>query len=162
MFWDLSIVESGNGGELQLVGNDLAVVNGLENMPYLGMFGGSIDQVTKSNITEERSLDYWANNLLMANNPSIQLNSLTERILNTVNLTSSGRQLIENTIKEDLKFLSDLADIEVSVTIVSTDRIDVKLRIKQFNASTRIIVINFKKSTDGDFWILDFNDDFLV
>ena len=159
---DLAVIETGNGGDLQLVGNDLALVYAGENNPYLGMFGGNIEAVTKTKVQEELSYDWWGNTLLMPNNQSIQFNSLTERILNSTPLTSSGRIQIENTIKKDLAFMGDFADIFVSVSIVATDRIQVTIRITLSDSSVKVKVINFRKKLDGDFFISDFNDDFFI
>jgi hypothetical protein len=58
--FDLAIIETGDGGDYQLKGNDLAVVNGSENMPYIAMFGGNIE-ATLNNIVQDQSLDYWGN-----------------------------------------------------------------------------------------------------
>lgn len=162
MYWDLAIVESGNGGELQRRGNDLAVVNSIENVPYLSMFGGNVEASTESKPTQLNSQDWWGNSLLMKDQPSIQFNSLTERILQVVNITSGGRQTIEDAIKLDLKELAAIAIVEVSVFVISDDRLDVTIKIKQNDLAANIVVVNFKKSTEGDFWILDFNDDFNV
>ena len=163
MSFDIAIIETGNGGDLQLVGNDLAVIRGIENMPYLGMFGGNVEQVTKNRVAEVQSFDWWGNNLLMPSDQSIQLNSITEKALKTIPVTSSGRVLIENAIKEDLKFLADMgAEVEVVVTIVATDHINIKIRIAQSSGSVQVTVINFKKSVDGDFFLFDFNNDFNV
>lgn len=162
--FDLAIIETGNGGDLQLKGNDLAVVNSIENMPYLSMYGGNPGYPTKNTVTEIQSFDWWGNTLLIPNNPNNQFNSLTENLLNTITLNSSGRIQIENAIKSDLKFMQDFAVVNVIVTIVATDKISVQLTIKQNDTSVKITVINFRKqmSVDGDFWILDFNDDFFV
>jgi hypothetical protein len=159
--FDLAIIETGSGGDLQLLGNDLAVVNGIENMAYLGMFGGNLEQSTVDNEVNEFSLDWWGNTLLMKSNPSIQMNSIVERTLNSTPLTSAGRLVIENAIKYDLVFLEKIigSQIEVSVSIISDDRIDVTLRIN-FLKETRVTVIKFKKQSDGDFSIFDFNQDF--
>lgn len=160
--FDVSVIETLNGGDLQQVGNDLAVVYNIENMIYLGMFGGNIEASTDNNAVKVESFDYWANSLLMFNNPSQQFNSLTERTINSVPLTSSGRVLIENAIKKDLEFFKDLGGIvTVSVEIIATDKIKVSIRV-ELNSQKQVTIINFRKSLDGDFFILDFNDDFLV
>lgn len=160
--FDLSVIETLNGGDVQQVGNDLAVVYNIENMIYLGMFGGNVEASTDNTSVQIESFDYWGNTLLMFNNPSQQFNSLTERTINTTPLTSSGRVLIENAIKKDLEFFKDLGGIvTVSVEIVATDKIKVKIRV-ELNNQQQITVINFRKSLDGDFFILDFNDDFLI
>lgn len=159
--FDLAIVETGSGGDIQILGNDLAVVNGIENMPYLGMFGGNLEQSTVDNQVLEFSKDWWANSLLMNSNPSIQMNSTVERTLNSTPLTSSGRLAIENAIKYNLEFLTSIlgSPVEVSVTIISDDRIDILLKIIYLK-ETKVTVIKFKKQASGDFSIFDFNGDF--
>jgi hypothetical protein len=159
--FDLAVIETGNGGDLQLIGNDLAVVGNIENMPYLGMFGGNVEQSTTDTLVAD-SKDWWGNGLLMKSNPSIQFNSTVERVINKTALTSSGRVVIENAIKNDLQFLLPQATITVSVSIVATDRLNVNIKIVLDNQNEQITIINFKKSSDGDFFIMDFNNDFLL
>jgi hypothetical protein len=161
---DLAVIETGNGGDIQLEGNDLALVFGIENMPYLGMFGGNPLQSTNNTVTEEQSLDWWGNSLFMPSSQSNQFNSTVERIINTTPLTSAGRIVIENAIKDDLDFLTQIAfqPVDVTVTIVDTDRINVKLVIQQLSGAKKVTVINFRKQSNGDFYIFDFNDDFYL
>lgn len=128
---DVEVIETGNGGDLNKKGNDLSVVFGFENMPYLALFGGNKEAVTKPRIASEQAFDYWANSLLMPNDPSIQFNSLTEKTLETVALNSAGRLLIEDAIKKDLEFMSPFAEITVSTTIISTDHLRIGIGLKQ-------------------------------
>lgn len=158
--WDLAIISTDNGGDVQLKGNDLVVVNGTENMLYLGMFGGNVEQVTNNTVVEVESFDWWGNNLFMPSEKAIQFNSIVEKTLNSTALTSSGRAIIENAIKKDLEFFSPFGTVEVTVTIVATDRIDVTIKTKQNQGQATITVINFKKKASGDWFILDFNNDF--
>lgn len=164
MSFDIAVIETGNGGDLQLVGNDLAVVNGIENMPYLAMFGGNKESTVSPSSTisqSDKSFDWWGNNLFMPSNPSQQFNSLCERAINSTALNSAGRITIENKIIADLDFLSKVAKVTVSVTIVATDQINVDIRIKQ-NQRTQVVIIKFKKALTGDFSVLDFNSDFFT
>lgn len=164
MGFDLAVIETGNGGDLQMVGNDLAVVNGIENMPYLAMFGGNKESSVSPSSTipqSDKSFDWWGNNLLMPSSPSQQFNSLCERAINTTPLNSSGRVTIENKIIADLEFLNKVAKITVSVTIVATDQINIDIRVKQ-NQRTQVVIIKFKKASTGDFSVLDFNSDFFT
>lgn len=165
MIFDLAIVETGNGGDIQLLSNDLAVVNGIENMPYLAMYGGNPGFNTvnvTTNPVPAQSFDWWGNNLLMTSNQSIQFNSKLENIVNTTPLTSSGRLIIENAIKDDLRFMSDFSTISVSVSIMDIDRINVNIKTNQDLADEKVTVVNFKKASDGDWFIFDFNEDFNV
>lgn len=159
---DIAIIETLNGGDAQIEGNDLALVYSIENMPYLSMFGGNPGYITKTKPDEEQSFDFWGNNLLMANNPSIQFNSYTEDKLRKVALNSSGRAQIEDAVKKDLDFMKSLGKVSVGVSIVSDDRISIEIRIAMNTGGTRVRVVNFRKKSDGDFYFEDFNDDFLV
>lgn len=158
---DLALIESdGNGGDVQLVGNDLAVIFNTENQIFLALFGGNIEQSTNTSNIVADSKDWWGNNLLMPSNSSIQFNSLTERTLNTTPLTSSGRGIIENAIKKDLEFFSEFGTVDVNVVIVSDDRINITIKTMQAQSKERVILVKLKKKATGDWFILDFNNDF--
>lgn len=90
---DIQILESGNGGEIAISGNDLVAVTGVENQPYLGCFGGDDN--------------WWGNELLFNANETYKFLSETEALLTQVALTSANRLLIEAAIKRDLQFLLD-------------------------------------------------------
>lgn len=127
---DCELIEQGNGGDLIKKSKDLSVIDGFENMPYLAMFGGNVKQSTPSKrIKTEQAFDFWGNSLLMSNDPSIQFNSLTERKLNEVPLTSSGRELIEQAIKKDLQFMNPFSIVKVFTSIVSTDRLLIGIQL---------------------------------
>jgi len=128
---DLQLIETGNGGDLQKKGNDLAVLYGWENMPYLALFGHR-GGVTKSSyaVNEFRS-DYWGNFLFHPQEPEAQFNSLTEDALHTIPLTSSGRLLIEDAIKSDLRFMQPFSEITVATEIISTNNLKITIRVVQ-------------------------------
>ena len=130
---DLKIIESFDGGDLVLNGNDLQVIDGFQNMIYLALFGGNIEQSTKQYNENEERFDYWANSLLMLDSPDIQYNSETERTLNEVALNSRGRLLIEQSVKKDLEFMQDFGNIDVNVSIVQNDRVKINVIIKEPN-----------------------------
>lgn len=164
---DLAVLETGNGGDLQLIGNDLAPQQGWGNMPYLGMFGGAVESVTKQRVTGDDDRSWWGNNLLMPQDSSIQFNSLTEKKLMNVVLNSAGRIDLENTIKEDLKFMQAFADVNVTVSIISDDKIKILIRIKEIVGFQTpdifrqfIYIWDATKRMLGDFSLNDFNDDF--
>ena len=159
---DVAIVETGNGGDLQLIGNDLQMVYGGENNIYLGLFGGNKKEVTKNKVVSAESFDYWGNNLFYPGNQSVQFNSTTENAFQNLALTSAGRILIENAMKSDLKFMSDFGEVEVSASITATDKIEVLIKWIAPAGGQRITVINYRKTADGDFYVLDFNNDFNI
>ena len=114
---DLILYENGNGGDLQLKGNDLATTDGLTNQPYLAWFGG--------NLTD----DWWGNKLLLTNDKSIQFTSYLENLLQNTALNSDGRNRIENFIKKDLEFLRTFVNIETSVSIISDDKLQIVVKL---------------------------------
>lgn len=141
---DLELKDIGNGGEIIKNSKDVSVIFGLENMPYLGMFGGNVEASTPVvRGSDEQAFDWWGNNLLSPNDQSLQMNSSTERILKTTPLTSSGRKIIEEAVKNDLKFMRDFAEVTVSVSIESTNRvrIDIKLiRLDNLNEKAFVYI----------------------
>lgn len=112
---DLLILETGNGGDLVIKGNDLAMVEGVENMPYLSMFGGNVA--------------WWGNNLLLSDSDDIQFSSESEQSLLDISLNSAGRVALENAIKRDLAALktNSKSALVVSVAFVSNDKISIEI-----------------------------------
>jgi hypothetical protein len=149
--WDLYLCESGSGGDFTMNGNDLAIDESVANDIYLRMFGGNIESDTKSpRQTNEQVFDYWGNTFI--NDPLLQFNSLTERTLNKTPLNSFGRTIIETAIKKDLQSFQSIESINVA--IVSTDRINVSLGIRDRGIRTFALVIN---PATGDFDMRDFD-----
>lgn len=159
---DLAIFETGNGGDFLLKGNDLAMYFSFENHPYLAMFGGNKEASTSNISTDAQSFDFWGNNLIMKSDQSIQMNSLFERALDQIELTSSGRVRLVDTIKKDLEFMNSYAKVEVIGVIPSTDRFDVQINIMYNTGDKQVSVMQYRKTADGDFQLLDFNNDFNV
>lgn len=153
--WDIALLETGDGGDITLNGNDIGIFYADENDIYLALFGGNIEADTKSSrLQGEMDESYWANQLLIGKNPDIQFNSLTERTLNTTPLTSQGRITIENAIKKDLQLLN----ATVEVQIVSVDRINVSIRNILPNGSKPVRSFAFVRNTvSGDFDLRDFS-----
>lgn len=127
---DLRLVETGNGGDLQMNGNDVSMVEGFENMPYLGIFGGNLEAVTNGpKLPNEQAFDWWGNNLLMAQNPAIQFSSLLEKKLQSVALTSASRVQIEQIILRDLQFMLAFSEVSVDTSIVATDNLRIAIKL---------------------------------
>jgi hypothetical protein len=167
---DVAIRETGNGGDAQLIGRDFRLVSGWENMVYLAMFGGSVEQDTPEERTEgEELFDWWGNTLL--DNESDQLfNSVTERTLNEVPLNSSGRLKVEQAVLLDLDFMRDFANISVETEITGVDRLSIRIKVIQPDSLQEQVFIYlwdgvqgtlsaFNPSEQGDF-NNDFNLDF--
>lgn len=126
---DLSIYESGQGGEIA-PGNNL-YTSSLWNMIYIALFGGNPGEITpRVRASNEQAFDYWANALLIAQDKAAQFNSLTEHTLNTTALSSSGRLAIEQSAKKDLEFMQAFAEVSVSVSI-DLDRVHINIKVQE-------------------------------
>lgn len=129
---DLELVETLNGGDIIKTSKDVKVIEGFQNMPYLGMFGGNFEASTpKKRLATEQDFSWWGNNLFAPNNQAQWMNSQTERVLHNVALNSSGRQLIINAIKKDLEFMRSFCEIAVDVKIPATDVVLFAIRIRK-------------------------------
>lgn len=162
-YFDLAVGErEGNGGDIEFLKTDLAVIYGVENQVFLAFFGGNVEESTPSITTNAERKDYWANSLLFSNNANQQYNSTTERTLNSVSLNSAGRLAIEAAAKYDLKYLQEQgATITVTVTIIDVNEVSIRVEtIFPDIDKKRLTIIKFgKKTSDGDFYPLDFNED---
>lgn len=115
---DLTIIETGNGGDAILLGNDLAKATGMENQPYLAMFSGDGD--------------WWGNGLLLANNKILQYSSETEQALKSTALNSAGRIAIERAVMNDLAYLKKIVpgtNVTVSARLTQASRVDIEIKI---------------------------------
>jgi len=137
------MIETNDGGDFVLIGADLQMIDGFQNMPYIGLFGGNVESNTQQFLPTEQRFDFWGNNLLMLNNAAVQFNSNTERILNQSALTSSARLQIENAVKADLDFFRSFATVSVAASITATDRIEINIRIVELatQESTEFVYI---------------------
>ena len=129
---DLELIENGDGGDLIKNSNDLSVIYGFENEVYIALFGGNVAQDTpqKRNALDQ-DLSFWGNNLLHPNDSSVQFNSKTERALNTIPLTSSGRALIQQAVSDDLDYLKVVGSVTVNVSITGVDMIEMDIQLQQ-------------------------------
>ena len=129
---DLALHETGNGGDIQLQGNDLVTTGSIFNQIYMGLFGGNpAASTTGTELDTEQRLDWFGNGLLFQDEPEIQQNSTLERTLNEVALNSSGRLQIEEAVKADLAFLRDVAEISVETSVTDIDRIQITILVQE-------------------------------
>lgn len=129
---DLELREIGSGGDIVKTAKDVSVIYGLQNMPYLALFGGNVEASTPiRRLVNEQAFDFWGNSLLLVDSPAMQYNSLTERTLHEVALTSAGRLRIEQAVFNDLAFMKAFAKIAVSVAIIATDKVRIGVKITQ-------------------------------
>ncbi|WP_036384066.1 hypothetical protein [Muricauda sp. MAR_2010_75] len=126
MTTDFNLAENGSGGDITILGNDIAMTETLLQSAYLAMFGGNVESNTSGNELEnEQRFDWWGNGLFHSQYPNKQFNSNTERALNQTPVTTSGRIEIERAVEMDLAFLKSVAEIDVQVGIVSHNSLSI-------------------------------------
>jgi phage gp46-like protein len=138
---DINLHESGNGGEMAIVSNDLLMGESLFQQVYLALFGGNVEANTLGNelIIQER-YDWWGNPLFFSENQSKQFNSNTERTINNVALNSQGRLQIVNAINEDLSYLSDLLTYDINVQLFEVNKIRIIINfVPKSNQENRVL-----------------------
>lgn len=129
---DIQLFENGSGGEMIIDNQDLSMTETLFQTIYLALFGGNVEANTTGNESSgDDRFDWWGNSLLFSNIRSKQFNSNTERALNNTTLNSRGRSVIETAVLSDLRFLNKVADIDVDVSILSTDKVEITIFLKQ-------------------------------
>lgn len=127
---DIQLIETGNGGDFVKTSKDLSIIFGFQNMIYLGLFGGNVEASSPTfRVESEQAFDFWGNSLVFKDNKSLQFNSETERILNNVALNSSGRLRIEDAVKKDLEFMSEFANVVVSVSLLGLDKVEISILV---------------------------------
>ena len=123
---DVLIFESGDGGELAIENQDLVFVESLYQQIYLALFGGNVEQVTKTNyLFNEQRFDYWGKSLFFADAPSLQFNSNTEKTLQNIALNSSGRLELIRAVESDLQYLNELLNYTVDVLFFEVNKIKI-------------------------------------
>lgn len=123
---DVLIFESGDGGELSIENQDLVFVETLYQQIYLALFGGNVEQVTKTDyLFNEQRFDYWGNSLFFADAPSLQFNSNTEKTLQNIALNSSGRLELIRAVESDLQYLNELLNYTVDVLFFEVNKIKI-------------------------------------
>lgn len=129
---DILLFESGDGGEMAIVSNDLCLTETILQQAYLAMFGGNVEaNTTGVEIESQERNDYWANSLLWADQPSKQFNSNTERILDETPLNSSGRLIIKQAVESDLDYLKLIVNFTVEVSILATNKVQILINFSR-------------------------------
>lgn len=136
---DFSIYESGDGGELLMVNNDISLADSLLQLVYLSLFGGNTEASTLGNeIENELRYDWWANSLIFGIQPDKQFNSLTERTLKITPLSSSGRLEIQRAVEQDLTFLNQVVDVKIEVSIKGSHRVEILVSLNKYQGKENV------------------------
>ena len=147
---DISLYETGNGGDFAILNEDLQMGESLYRNIYLALFGGNIEASTKKDYLDfEERFDYWGNKLIWGTQKESQFNSETERLLNTISLNSAGRVAVIQSVNIDLEYLKEVVNFTVDVKILSVSRIaiiiDLKEKSNQEDKVLQLIFDNIKK-----------------
>ncbi len=129
---DISLYETGSGGDFALLNDDLQTGESLYQNIYIALFGGNIEASTRASyLPNELRYDYWGNSLIWNTQKTKQFNSETERILQTVTLNSQGRISILQSVNNDLNYLKGVIDFSVEVNILSSSRVAINISLKE-------------------------------
>lgn len=127
---DISLFESGNGGDFAIVNNDLLLGETLYQQIYIALFGGNVEESTKQFYLEtEERFDYWGNSLIWRDVKSKQFNSHTERTIKSIAMNSSGRVTLIQAINNDLAYLLPVTNIDVDVQLLSLSKIKILINL---------------------------------
>ena len=129
---DINIHESGDGGQITILNNDLLLGEVAYNQFYLALFGGNIEANTLGNeIKSQLTSDYWQNSLFYSDRPNKQLNSNTERVLSNLVLNDSGKIELTNAINSDLSYLSSVFVFSVEVFFEPQNKVVVNINFSE-------------------------------
>jgi hypothetical protein len=126
---DAYLINTGDGGDLVLLGNDIKLIGGIENMVYIGLFGGNPGFSTIGPKVDEQIFDFWGNYLLHPEESRVWNNSTLEFLLENTALTSSGRIKLEQAVLSDLSFMNDFATITADVQLVGVDKVRISVKV---------------------------------
>ena len=133
---DVYLIETGDGGDVVLQGNDLKLIGGLENMIYIALFGGNPGNSTFGPKTTEQQFDFWGNFMLHPSDQPIWFNSTLEFLLETTAITSAGRYKLEQAVLDDLQFMTKFAKISASVELICIDKVKISVIVMELESQT--------------------------
>lgn len=145
---DIMLYQTGSGGDMAVLNNDLVLGDVMFQQVHLALFGGNVKANTESSYidTEER-FDYWGNSLIWGNSKPEQFNSNTERTLRNVVLNSSGRLAILQAVNTDLEAIKGFVNYTASVSLVSTNSVKIAIELSsKTNVESKVLEIIFDNS----------------
>ena len=123
---DITLYETGNGGDFAILNDDLQLGESLYQPIYLALFGGNVEANTKTAyLDSEERFDYWGNTLIWKDNKTKQFNSQTERVIKNTALNSSGRVSILQAINNDLDYLKAAVNFLAEVEILEVSKLKI-------------------------------------
>lgn len=145
---DIMLYQTGSGGDIAVLNNDLVLGDVLFQQVHLALFGGNFKANTESSYlgTEER-FDYWGNSLIWRDSRLEQFNSNTERTLRNIVLNSSGRLAILQAVNTDLEVIKDFADFTASVSLIGINSVKITIELSgKTNTESKTLEVIFDNS----------------
>lgn len=137
-FSDLYLIETLDGGDVVLQGNDIKQIGGLENMIYIALFGGNVGDSTFGPKQDEQSFDFWGNFLFHPSDREVWFNSTLEFLLQTTAINSAGRYKLEQAVLNDLQFMTKFATVTASVELIGIDRVKILVTVTELNSNNSL------------------------
>ncbi|MCH9621005.1 MAG: hypothetical protein S4CHLAM20_04190 [Chlamydiia bacterium] len=132
---DVTVYESGEGGELVLNETDLGTTNSLFNQVYIAWFGGNVadyDRDSEEFQKGEQRKGYWQNEAFFSDdNEDAKMVSRIEYMLANTALTSQGIFDLQREALDDLDFLSKTAEVSVEINLIEVDKISIIAILKE-------------------------------
>lgn len=124
---DVLLFHTVDGGEIEFIGGEPTMSDGLETSAYLSLFGGNDDD---ANLDGTAHLQWWGN--LGENDGSKHYRSETQYLLKSLPATSANLRRLEDAVKRDLSWmLSEFAkNVSCGVSIPALNRAQIELGIE--------------------------------
>lgn len=145
---DIMLYQTGSGGDMAILNNDLVLGDVLFQQVHLALFGGNLKANTESSYigTEER-FDYWGNSLIWRDSRPEQFNSNTERTLRNVVLNSSGRLAILQAVNTDLEAIKGFVNFMTSVSLLGINSVKITIELSgKTNTESKTLEVIFDNS----------------
>lgn len=145
---DIMLYQTGSGGDMAILNNDLVLGDVMFQQVHLALFGGNLKANTESKYigTEER-FDYWGNSLIWRDSRPEQFNSNTERTLRNVVLNSSGRLAILEAVNTDLEAIKEFANFTASVSLLGINSVKITIELSgKTNTESKTLEVIFDNS----------------
>jgi phage gp46-like protein len=123
---DLTIYETGTGGDVQIKAGDLSLSSGFVNQIYLALFG-----------TDSY---FWGEAI-------VPTAGTFQTVLNNTVLNSGGLSIIENAAMNALAYLKEFSEISVTASITGINRLQITINQKYvfvWDAANKEIIETFQ------------------
>lgn len=126
---DVHLRHTDDGGEIDFVGGQAVLSDGLESAVYLSLWGGNERDSGK---TSDTALQWWGN--LGESDPAYQYRSETQYLLRSLPATPANLRRVEDAAMHDLAWLTGMkiasaCSVSVSMPAVNSVQIDITLEI---------------------------------